>query len=185
MEEVLAFVAWLIDEQGVDVNCHHHWVGLNAPLYNACSPELVSALMDRGTDPGPTSSTDWTALICHAADRRPACVARLLEYPAVRATVNVQVGRRGGWTALHVVCGMYGDDEARDAMIAMLLAAGANTTIRDERRKLARDKLLQYGSEGAAPALAFFEEADDSRRAEMLVLARRRWVASHGSRPME
>ena len=81
---------------------------------------------------------------------------------------------------------MHHDEESRDAIIEMLLAAGAKITITDDRWKVARDKLLRVSSKKeAAPALALFKQADDSRRAEMLVRARRRWMASHGSRPMD
>ena len=81
-EKLLAFVTWLIDEQGADVNYKEG--GTQRALCNACSPELVSALMDRGADPGPTRSGDWTALMWHIVSRRPKCVARVLEYPAGR-----------------------------------------------------------------------------------------------------
>lgn len=182
-EERLAFVTWLIDEQGADVNYPPTWGISKRALRLAGSPELESALMDRGADSGSCNSrdsSDWTALMSLVKREKPACVARLLEYPAGRATMNVREGHEG-YTALHMLCEMYHNEEGRDAMIETLLTAGASTAIKDARGKLARDNLLRESSKGCAR----LKEADDSGATAMLVLARQRWVASHGSRAME
>ena len=77
LEELLAFVKWLIDERGADLRIRHG--DRQSPLCSACFPGLVGLLLDRGADPQALERDWWTPLMGHAYYLRVASVRRLLE----------------------------------------------------------------------------------------------------------
>lgn len=137
VDELLAFVTWLIDEKGANVN----WTEgrLFTPLHIACLPELVGLLLDRGTDPGFLNLISLTPLMSYVKCADTACVARLLEDQRGPATVNmqVQVGYFAGSTALHFVGhnSPYkpGIKECQIQVLELLLGGGGHHHSRLER----------------------------------------------------
>jgi hypothetical protein len=189
MNELLAFVTWLIDEKGPNVNRTEG--RLVTPLHIACLPELVGLLLDRGADPG-FLYFSLTPLMSYVMGADRACVVRLLEDQGGRATVNmqVQVGCFAGSTALHFVGHKSpykpGIKECQIQVLELLLEAGADTTILDSKGQTAEAGLHEVMSEDRflyerPDLLAVFQQIPDSRRAAVLVHARRLVVAaSHG-----
>ena len=70
------------------------------PLHYADTLDILNALMDRGADPIVPDYEDKAPLAWQASCGTVDMVARLLQDPRVRATVNMQ--DRLGRTALHV-----------------------------------------------------------------------------------
>jgi len=122
--ESLSLVVWLIDERGADVNA---WSGTTirfTPLHVVKSVDILTALLDRGADP--THSTNWaySALTFQVYRGGVDKVARLLQYPRVRATVNLKQPSSGK-TALHFAC-TYSNEIRATAVVRFLLQAGAD-----------------------------------------------------------
>ena len=92
-----SLVVWLLDEKGADVNTTSLFE--STALQHASSIDILKALMDRGADPTLPNSDGRTPLASHAHRGCVDLVARLLQDPRGRATVNVQ--ERYGCTALH------------------------------------------------------------------------------------
>lgn len=178
-EELIAFVTWLIDEKGADVESHEGNLRLT-PLQCAATPEVVGLLLERGTDPRSTDNKlGDIALMRYIKCGRMACVARLLDDAEGRASVNIQLGTGTGHRALHWAA-RWGK-EFTVPIIGLLLGAGADITLTDQcYRKTAKDFLRERDCDQKAEALALFEQVPDSLRATMLVHARRLVMASSG-----
>ena len=116
-----------------------------------------------------------------------ACVARLLEDKGGHATINMQMKRKclsswDGYTALHWAC-VYACWPNKAQIVELLLGAGADTTITDEHAYTAED-LLRRNSECPPAAFALVAQVPDSRRAAMLVHARRLVAVSSHALPL-
>ena len=124
-EEGLSLVVWLLDEKGADVNATDS-DGDNA-LHYARTPDILTALLNRGTDPIMTDPYGMLPLMSQALTGSVDVVAHLLRDPRVRATVDAQTRR--GTTALRHAC----DNMEKDAVpkAHLLLQAGVNPTITD------------------------------------------------------
>ena len=122
----LSLAVWLLDEKGANVN------GTTAfghtPLQCVASVDILTALLDRGAGPNMAGPGGMLPLMSQVRFGRVEEVARLLQDPRVRATVNVQ--NRQGSTALH---GAY-DRRITDAApkAHLLLQASADTSIAND-----------------------------------------------------
>jgi len=83
-----SLVVWLLDEKGADVNATT--TEGNTALHCASRPDVITALLDRGADPGRVNRMKWSPLMRQALYGSVEVVARLLQDPRVRATVNMQ-----------------------------------------------------------------------------------------------
>jgi len=151
----LSLVDWLQDEKGADVNAREE-SGLTA-IHAARSLDVINALQSRGADLTLSSKTGQTPLMCHVAGRYElvsmiesnlkdpneavGMVARLLEDPRVRGTIDVQ--DRDGNTALHHACDAD-DIKTITPKTHLLLKAGANPTITNESGETILDLIQQY-----------------------------------------
>ena len=122
----------------------------------------------------PGYNYSWSPLILHA-DRGPVdVVARLLQDPRVRTTINVQA--EDGRTALHHACDRLG---RRPRLVQVLLQAGANPTLTNNngRRPV---PWLQPGSphHQAAVAVLLEQASAAAEKTWLLVKARRPAVAA-------
>ena len=106
-------ILWLVKEKGADVN---------AEIANSCyrlacaeTVDIVNALLDCGTDPNLMPSfCPATALTWHVGRRNVEVVARLLQDPRVRDTINIQPW--GGKTALYTACMVVAKPDAADVI---------------------------------------------------------------------
>jgi len=152
----LSLVEWLLDEKGADVNARADF-GLTA-THAARSLDILNALCSRGADPTLSGvPRGRTPLMCHVAgmyelvsmiesnlkdpNEAVGMVARLLEDPRVRATIDVQ--DRDGNTALHHACDAD-DIKTITPKTHLLLKAGANPTITNESGETILDLIQQY-----------------------------------------
>jgi ankyrin repeat protein len=88
-KECLSLVVWLLDEKGADANASTN--NGHICLHFAHAPDIVSALLARGADPiRVTRKQKWSPLMRQALSGTVDVVARLLQDPRVRATINVQ-----------------------------------------------------------------------------------------------
>ena len=149
-EKLLAFVTWLIDEKGVNINGNDDNTDYS-PLDVACSP-LVGLLLDRGANPRSLDFMGMTPLMAYVTRAEAACVARLLEHAEGRATVNMQAhgGEDQGSTALHFVgdmCPYTHIKESQVHILELLHGAGTDTTIIDSKGRTAQARLREEISE--------------------------------------
>ena len=170
-EEFVAFVTWLIDEEGTDVNFRDEEDGCT-PFFLISSPELISLFLNRGADLRSLYRRGRTPLMTQAEMDRVACVALLLEDTVGRATVNMEVKSKRdidcypGYTAFHKVCCRPESEMEHTQMIELLLGAGADTTMRESRGWTAedvwcyehpgsifRERLFRDSVEGEAPSV--------------------------------
>ena len=86
--ESLSLTLWLVDEKGADVN-KRTWNGYT-PLHAVRSLDILNTLLDRGADPTVPDNAGYTPLLHHAVICKIHIMARLLDYPRVRATVDKQ-----------------------------------------------------------------------------------------------
>lgn len=105
-------------------------------------------------------------------------MARLLQDPRARATVNVQDNR--GYTALHHVCEL-GDETVVFPLVKLLLQAGANPFIRDDFDESPWNALRQdYPTYHTVFAL-FEQVRGGAENAILLAKARRLVVAANSN----
>jgi ankyrin repeat protein len=93
----LTLVVWLLDEKGADVNATT--VDGSSVLHFAKTPDMLTALLDRGADPTIANRDGGLPLPSQASNGSAVVVECLLQDPRVRATINLQ--DRDGHTALH------------------------------------------------------------------------------------
>lgn len=101
MKKVCHWSSWLLDKKGADVNGTNE-DGASALHYAVFSLDILTALLDRGADPTISSSHGVRPLKWGAQHGTVDVVARLLQDPRVRATIDAQDG--DGATALHQAC---------------------------------------------------------------------------------
>ena len=175
-QEGLSLVVWLLDEKGADVNATTT-IGATA-LHYAKSLDTLIALLDRGANPTIADRDGESPLIWHAFYGSVDNVARLLQDPRVRATVNAQ--RRDGFTALHAAC--HNDDEETAATkVSILLQVGANPTL---TRSDGQDPLawLRQRHPTHHAAIALLEQAlVEAEEASLLAKARRLALAANSN----
>ena len=82
----LPLTVLLLDEKGADVNATIS--GGVTPLHLAPPLDILAALMNRGGDPTHTNYNGWTPLMGQARHGSVENVARLVQDPRVRGTVN-------------------------------------------------------------------------------------------------
>ncbi len=124
----LAFMVYLMDVKGADPRSRNGTRG-ESILHAVSSVEKVNALLERGVNPT-AKNVDWeTPLMLCADNGNSQCVARYLQDPRVRASLNVAKTRLGGFTTLHCACRRRGAAvSALDCtrVLELLLEAGAN-----------------------------------------------------------
>ena len=104
-------------------------------------------------------------------------MARLLQDPRVRATLNMQSDI--GHTALHYAC-MCGKPDAAALNVHILLQAGANPTIAIYSGQTVLTYLRQRHPNPNV-TIALLEQAPDAEKASLLVKARRLAVAANSN----
>lgn len=175
--ENLPLTLWLLDEKGADVNAR--WAGGRTALMFARCPDIISALLARGADPTLTEDKGWTSLIAQVSTGHANAVARLLEEPRVRATIDMQ--HNTGWTALHCACSLHGrgDGSLAATMAHVLLQAGANPNITNNSSLTPVRMIGQlYQHHHIITVLRLVPDAE---KAALLVKARRLVVAAAGT----
>ena len=175
--ESLPLTVWLVDEKGADVNATTSR-GLSA-LHEARSLDIVTALLDRGVAPIRLDDDGVSPLMRHALFGKFDIVARLLQDPRVRATINLQSNH--GRTALHHACGSASGTEANQAaLVTLLLQCGANYTRTDADGKTPL-ALHQQRYKPRHAVIAVLEQSPDAEKASLLFKARRIVIASNGN----
>jgi hypothetical protein len=175
-----ALVVWLLDEKGADVNgtAAH---GRTAIFY-AKTPDILTALLDRGADPCTADRFGMSPLMWHMLAGTVDTVARLLQDPRVRATVNMQDGN--GRTVLHYACRNFGVEDTAAPKVHLLLQAGANPIIPDKSGLTPLAYLRQFHPNRRA-VIALLEHypvaKKDAEKASLVVKARRLAVAAIGN----
>ena len=165
--QTLPLTVWLLDEKGADVNgTTVHGV---TPLHHSPSLDILSALLDRGANP---TVRDWfgqTPLMTQARSGTGKNVARLLEDPRVRATLNVH-DTYVGESALHLACCKY-DEELAVSLIHILLQAGGNPGLTNKAGKTPW-AYLQNQNPSYHTTIALLEQIADAEKTSFLVKAR-------------
>ena len=176
----LSLVVWLLDEMGADVNATTRYG--ETPIHHASSLDILTALLDRGADPTLRNGySGWNSLMLQVRHGIVENVARLLQDPGVRASVNVQ--DIGGETALHHAC-RFAYEPVATSILNLLLQAGSdpNLTNYDGQTSLA---LLRYRHPSHLAAIALLEQypvaKKDAEKASLLVKARRLIVAANSN----
>ena len=121
-----AFVAWLIDEEGVSIHGHCHLP--KDLLHFTRSVRVMTVLLARQADPTVLLADDLTVLMWQALHGNVGCVKVLLQDSRVKAMVNATTQKRGmHLTALHLVCERLDITlHARKRITELLLEAGAD-----------------------------------------------------------
>jgi len=170
----LHLIVWLLDEKCADVNGKAK-NGLT-PLHVANSLDVLNALLDRGADPILASNDGLSPLMNCAIRGGVDVVARLLQDRHTRAIIDVK--NRYGSTALHLAC--YNIKEKDDTtVICLLLQAGANTTITNEKGGETPLAYLRQHHPFHRAAIALLEQAlANVEKTALLVKARRLAITS-------
>jgi len=152
------------------------------PLFTMLpSLDILTALLDRGADPtlpadGGSSPLMWQALRGNVEN-----VARLLQDPRVRATVNVQDS--GGETALHWACSIE-DETLALSILHLLLQAGADPDLTANYGDAPLDWIRQHRPAHHA-TIALLEQYPEAlkhaEKASLLIKARRLIVVSRST----
>jgi len=150
-------VSHLLVSRGVDVNGRTG--NGSTAIHHAHNEEVLGFLLGGGAEPVVWNDKGWLPLMHHVQAGRSECVARLLEDPRVRASIDTVV--RGedfeGFSALHLACWHNNvTPTAKLAILRHLLEAGADPTLPNEPLEV-----------------ALIEEAMDGQRAASLIKARR------------
>lgn len=120
--ESLSLTVWLLDEKDADV----HATMLNGftVLHWVIPPDILLALLDRHADPTLLLCYGSTFLIHMVHKGKVDIVARMLQDPRIRATVDAR-DVRWGETALHYAC-TFCVASLADSLVLLLLQAGVN-----------------------------------------------------------
>ena len=167
--EGLSLVVWLLDEKGADVNASMA-LGRSA-LHYAETLDILNALLDRGGDPTRIDFLGRSALKHQVRNDTANQVARLLQDPRVRATIDMQ--DKYGNTALHHACCKYGETDAKAALnVHLLLQAGANRTIANKHGQTALAYLRQRRPNLHVTIVLLEQALTEAEKASLLVKAR-------------
>lgn len=124
-----AFLVWLIKDKGVDVNGKSK-NGKRA-LHLADSVEKLSALLNNDADPTLVDDDGENPLMAHARYVRLQHVQLLIGLDHVGETINTQLRRFSGDSALHLACDGYCSEANRKAQVVdLLLQAGASPLLK-------------------------------------------------------
>jgi len=159
----------LVDVKGADVNATESR-GL-APLHVATSLGTLNASLDRGANPMAVSDDgdDWTSLMNQAHNGGVDILARLLQYPSVRASIDMPNAH--GMTAHQLACD-YRNEPAATPTIHLLLQAGANPHLTDRDGETPLESLRHF-KPTFHTAIAYLEQVPDAEKTSLLVKARR------------
>jgi hypothetical protein len=169
----------LLAEKGADPNIGREFYGgaLGRP-----SLDILDALLRHGADPTPYEEPGdhgLSILMKYAFDGLVRCVARLLQDPRVRATVNAQDYARGT-TALHMACSSSPEKNAI-ITVRLLLQAGANPFVVNKQSQTPLD-VLRYEYPSHRTTITLLEQYPDVRneaeKASFLAKVRRLAVAA-------
>jgi hypothetical protein len=170
----MALVLWLLDEKGAIVNNKTYWG--QTPLCVALSLDMLNALLNRGADSIVLNRKNQSPLMLYAYYGTVHTMARLLQDPCVRATIDTQDNH--GNTALHFACRGGGGDAWTYIIVHLLLLAGANPLVIaiDGKTPMA---VLRERYHPMYETVALLEQAlADAEVSSLLVKARRLVVAS-------
>lgn len=168
VQRFLRLILWLLDEKGADVNATT--LGELTSLHMASSPDIATALLDRGADPTIISDDGCSPLMIQAMYEKADVVARLLQDMRVRATVNFQ--DMGGAIALRMcACGDM-DETSRLATIQFILNAGANSNLTNAAGMTPLE-CVQHHYPTHTNTIALLEQISDAEKAWLIVTARR------------
>lgn len=148
----------------------------------APSLDMLDVLLRYGTDSAPLEAPMdkcLSLLMNYAFYGDVKCVARLLQDPRARATVNTREFTRGS-TALHMACSSS-PEKNTIVTVRLLLQAGANPFAMNKQDKTPLDALRQeYPSHRSTIALLeqYPEAKDEAEKASFLVKVRRFVVAA-------
>jgi hypothetical protein len=169
-----SLVVWLLDKKGADVNATT--AGERTAIFYAETPDILTTLLDRGADPNVADAHGTRPLMLRAFLGQIDNVARLLEDPRVRVTVNMQSGN--GLTVLHRACDSYKPEERAALMVHLLLQAGANPTTADNGGETPLD-MVRQSYPGRHATIALLEQTlAEAEKTSLLVKARRLAVAA-------
>ena len=150
------------------MNATTRW-GLS-PLHEAYSLDIFTASVDRGADLTLRTKYGVIPLMSHMPNGPVGIVARLLQDPRVRATIDAQNDH--GHTVLHYACSESHDIWAR-SMARLLLQAGANPLVTDnEGLPLLAFLQKRYPSHQTTIAL-LHQAIAEADRTSLLIKARR------------
>lgn len=176
-----ALVSWLVDTEGADVNFRAS--NGSGAIHHATHVDVLGLLLDRGADPVMQNDKGWMPLMHHVKRGRCGCVARLLEDPRVRASIDtvVQGDDFHGHSAFHFACSTYSHitHSTRRAMLCSLLKAGADPTLPHPTTTYMPTLRQYFPVVPLKPTL--LDEAIDAQRAACLIKARRVAVEAGGS----
>jgi len=180
----LSLVMWLLDEKGANVNGTIE-NGISA-LHLAGSLDILTALLDRGADPIQPNRYSELPLMSQVIAGTIEVVARLLQDPRVRATIDAQA--KDGATALHHACYNCNYLNIAAPIVRTLLQAGANPTLTTIDPHTPLEMILSVfrhpheRDQGTITTIALFEDAlAEAEKASLLVKARRLTVAASTS----
>lgn len=179
----LPLTLWLLDEKGADVNCRNMFEA--TPLHGARSPDIITALFDRGVDPILVDEYGRSPLMTHAHYAPVECLARLLEDERVRADINSQ--DLNGNTALHFACTKPARAEGNQVIptVRLLLQAGANVLLINKRGQTPAACLGEAHPSYHAATIALLDQCPDAKKdpnkASVLIKGRRLAVAAADS----
>ncbi|MBL8930552.1 MAG: ankyrin repeat domain-containing protein [Kineosporiaceae bacterium] len=144
-------VAQLLVESGADVNRKDS--SEQSPYLIATSevgddPRLLDLFLAHGADVSATDSYNGTGAIRAAHRGYPVIVGRL-----IAAGVDVDHVNRLGWTALLEAVILGNGGEAHQAVVARLLAAGADRSLRDPQGRTALEIARERGHDAMVALL--------------------------------
>ena len=168
VQRFLRLILWLLDGKGADVNATTSG-GLTA-LHVAGSPEIITALLNRGADPTILNDGGYSPLMIQATDGKVDQVTRLMQDPRVRATVNQRAV--GGGTALCLCACDDMDEVSRSAIVTHLLQAGAYSAL-PNAAGVTPLACVRYHYPTHNSTIALLEQAPDAEKAWLIVKARR------------
>ena len=172
-ESSSSLVHHLVDTAGADVNGRTR--NGSAPVHHAMHADVLGFLIESGAEPVVWNDKGWTPLMHQVRAGRAECVARLLEDPRVRASIDTVA--RGddfnGFSALHLACCFNNvTPTAKLAIVRHLLEAGADPTLPNGDGHNSLQILCEHLPVEPLE-LALVEEAIDAQHAASLVKARR------------
>ena len=168
-------VVWLLDEKGADVNGTAEDGKIALHYLNPI--DILTALLDRGANPAVADFDGVLPLMLRAARGSVDGMARLLQDPRARATLNEQKGH--GNIALHYA--ISGEAEGSVRKMNLLLQCGGDPTLTNNKGQTPLD-LVRHHSPNHHAAIALFEHAlAEAEKASFLVNARRLAVAANGT----
>jgi len=169
----LSLVLRLLDEKGADVNRRSR--SGNTALHGARSLDILNALLDRGADPTLLNIKHLCPLLNYTNFEGVDRVARLLQDPRVRATVDM---RYMGETVLHFACFREDDDETvTTSIVHVLLQAGASPIVIDDEWKTPL-AVLQERHPTYTTTIALLEQALAAAEVTSLLVKTRRLVVA-------